>query len=163
MSELVHVVVAGPTLKKLTPAPTTSANGFAPDGVVPSRGGPFAKMIGNAGAPFNTTVPLGSSVVTPAAAIPAQASANTSATGQMKRFSANPDSPERQRADSTEPTAAPDLQQWAERPTSAGRRRTMLVRSGSSVFSSTPGPSIPVPLYERLGYERLSMRMRRRL
>src|SRR2546426_9121263 len=112
MSELVQVVVAGPTLKKLTPAPTTSANAFAPDGVVPSRGGPFAKMIGNAGTPFNTTVPLGSSVVTPAAAIPAHRSASTSATGQTMRFSANPCAHEKQ-AGSAEPTPLPDLQQWA--------------------------------------------------
>src|SRR5438067_13618981 len=90
MSELVHAVVAGPTLKKLTPAPTTSANAFAPVGVVPSRGGPFANTIGNTGAPFNTTVPAGSSVVTAATALPAHASASTSANGQTKRFSASP-------------------------------------------------------------------------
>src|SRR5437763_13473694 len=90
MSALVQVVVAGPTLKKLTPAPTTSANAFAPDGVVPSRGGPFAKMIGNAGAPFSTTVPLGSSVVTPAAATSAHTSASSSATDQTMRLGATP-------------------------------------------------------------------------
>src|SRR6266487_4986266 len=89
MSELVHVVVAGPTLKKLTPAPTTSARAFAPVGVVPSRGGPFANTIGNTGVPFSTTVPFGSSVVAPAAAIPTHTSASTRATGQTSRFIAN--------------------------------------------------------------------------
>src|SRR5438270_11551451 len=112
MSALVHGVVAGPTLKKFTPAPTTSASAFAPAGVVPSRGGPLAKTIGNTGAPFNTTVPLGSSVVTPAPEIPTQTSPRASATGQTIRFTANPCAHERY-AESAEPTPAPDLQQWA--------------------------------------------------
>src|SRR5438874_2546804 len=119
MSELVHVVAAGPTLKKLPPAPTTSATAFAPVGVVPSRGGPLANTIGNTGAPFKTTVPLGSRVVTPAAAIPVHRSASASATGQTIRFTANPCAHERH-AESAEPTPEPDLQQWAERPTGAG-------------------------------------------
>src|SRR5207244_6415850 len=90
MSALVHAVVAGPTLKKLTPAPTTSAKAFAPAGVVPSRGGPFANTIGNTGAPFNTTLPLGSRLVTPAAAISTQTSASTATTSQTSRFMADP-------------------------------------------------------------------------
>ena len=136
MSALVHAVVAGPTLKKLTPAPTTSANAFAPVGVVPSRGGPFANTIGNTGAPFNTTVPWGSSVVTPAAAIPAHRSASASATGQTIRFTANPSAHERQ-AESAEPTPAPDLQQWAERPTRAGLKVLKLV--GRRAATPPPG------------------------
>src|SRR5919198_1942005 len=92
MSELVQAVVAGPTLKKLTPAPTTSARAFAPLGVVASRGGPFARTIGNTNAPFSTTVPLASSVETPASAIPAQARARANARDHARRFTANPDS-----------------------------------------------------------------------
>src|SRR5437879_5618431 len=112
MSVLVHVVVAGPTLKKLTPAPTTSAKAFAPAGVVPSRGGPFANTIGNTGAPLSTTVPFGSSLVTPAPAIPAHTSTSISATGQTSHFITNPN-PHVRRAESTEPTPpAPELQQW---------------------------------------------------
>src|SRR5919204_947752 len=70
MSALVQVVVAGPTLKKFTPAPITSSSAFTPDGVVPSRGGPFASTIGNVFVPFRRTVPFASRlvVVAPAAA-----------------------------------------------------------------------------------------------
>src|SRR5437867_8603879 len=59
MSALVHAVVAGPTLKKSTPAATTSPSASAPNGVVPPRGGPFASTIGNTFAPFKSTVPRG--------------------------------------------------------------------------------------------------------
>src|SRR5438132_511175 len=77
MSALVHGVVAGPTLKKLTPASTTSRNASAPDGVVPPRGGPFASTIGKTFVPFRSTVPLGSTLVTVA---PADAAESTTAT-----------------------------------------------------------------------------------
>src|SRR5437588_6829219 len=63
MSALVHGVVAGPTLKKLTPASTASCSASAPDGVVPPRGGPFASTIGKTFAPFKSTVPFESRLV----------------------------------------------------------------------------------------------------
>src|SRR5438128_9129 len=77
MSALVHGVVAGPTLKKLTPAPTTSPSASAPDGVVPPRGGPFASTIGKTFAPFKSTVPLASTLVTVAPAVAAKTTAAT--------------------------------------------------------------------------------------
>src|SRR3954464_13803585 len=77
MSALVHGVVAGPTLKKLTPASTTSCSASVPDGVVPPRGGPFASTIGKTFDPFTSTVPLESRLVTVA---PADAAEITTAT-----------------------------------------------------------------------------------
>src|SRR5438874_5985110 len=79
MSAVVHAVVAGPILKKSTPAATTSLRASAPEGVVPPRGGPFASTIGNTFDPFRSTVPLGSIVVTAASAL-AAASAKTATT-----------------------------------------------------------------------------------
>src|SRR5207249_3463116 len=72
-----HGVVAGPTLKKLTPASATSRSASAPDGVVPPRGGPFASTIGKTFVPFTSTVPLESRLVTVA---PADAAEITTAT-----------------------------------------------------------------------------------
>src|SRR5262245_66057641 len=86
MSALVQVVVAGPTLKKFTPAPITSSSAFAPDGVVPSRGGPFASTIGKLFAPFNRTVPFASRLVEVAAAPATQRSERPATSGQTSRF-----------------------------------------------------------------------------
>src|SRR3989442_1703702 len=86
MSALVHVVVAGPTLKKLTPAPITSSNAFAPAGVVPSRGGPFASTIGNAFAPFTSTVPFASKLVEVAPAVATHSNDTPTANGQRSRL-----------------------------------------------------------------------------
>ena len=87
---LVQVVVAGPTLKKLTPPPTTSDSASAPDGVVPPRGGPFARTIGRERTPPTRTVPFGSVVVTPAAATSAQTSATSRPASQTSLFTASP-------------------------------------------------------------------------
>ena len=43
MSAAVQGTVAGPTFRKLAPAPTTSAKASPPLGVVPSGGGPFGQ------------------------------------------------------------------------------------------------------------------------
>src|SRR5437660_6305282 len=86
MSALVHVVVAGPTLKKLTPAPITSSKAFAPAGVVPSRGGPFASTIGNAFAPLTTTVPFASKLVEVAPAVATHSNDTPTANGKRSRL-----------------------------------------------------------------------------
>src|SRR6266516_5299136 len=87
MSALVHGVVAGPTLKKLTPAPTASLSASAPVGVVPPRGGPFASTIGKTFAPFKSTVPLASTLVTVASAVTAKtATATTAETATAARL-----------------------------------------------------------------------------
>ena len=84
MSAFVHGVVAGPTLKKLTPAATASRSASAPDGVVPPRGGPFASTIGKTFVPFNSTVPFASTLVTVAPADAAKTSAPTEATAARR-------------------------------------------------------------------------------
>ena len=71
--------MAGPTLKKLTPAPTTSANASPPEGVVPPGGGPLASTIGNTFCPPSRTVPDESVVVTAAPATVADTSATATA------------------------------------------------------------------------------------
>ena len=84
MSAFVHGVVAGPTLKKLTPTATASRSASAPDGVVPPRGGPFASTIGKTFVPFNSTVPFASTLVTVAPADAAKTSAPTEATAARR-------------------------------------------------------------------------------
>src|SRR5215204_7269951 len=67
MSVLVHVLVPGPTLTKLTPAAAISASPSPPAGVVEPRSGPFPRTIGKTLRPSTRIVPLRSTrVVAPA-------------------------------------------------------------------------------------------------
>src|SRR5436305_2048200 len=71
MSACVHGVVAGPTLKKSTPAETS--------GAIASGSGPFASTIGNVGTPSTRIAPLASNLVVAACAVAAASAAPTHA------------------------------------------------------------------------------------
>ena len=86
-----QAVVAGPTLKKLTPAPTTSSSASAPVGVIAPRSGPFASTIGKTLRPSSSVVPYGSSrVLAPAAPCTATIAATASAVSSSRPLVAEP-------------------------------------------------------------------------
>src|SRR6266536_223207 len=93
MSALVQGSEAGPTLNRLTPAPTSSSSALVPDGVVPVTGGPFASTIGKIGWPASTNVPFASNQVPLAGSTYGEATggapATSSGVGATSTFSCN--------------------------------------------------------------------------
>src|SRR5262245_18269975 len=84
MSALIQGVVAGPTLKKFTPASITSATALAPEGGLPSNGRPFASTIGNTLTPSRSTVPSWSRPVEAARAPPTSTDDATNASSHSR-------------------------------------------------------------------------------
>src|SRR5262245_14714394 len=105
MSALVQGVVAGPTLKKFTPAPITSATALEPDGVIPSSGGPFASTIGNTSTPSRSRVPSWSRPVEPARAPPTSTDDATNASSHSRRLITPPRQDAAERAEGSSEAA----------------------------------------------------------